>query len=81
MSNAMGGGGRGSDGFRHLLEHLGPATQSWLEDTRKHTFKWDLQDLNALSASVGKELEGKDVAELEKQRDHRLIGVFQLMKN
>jgi hypothetical protein len=27
MANAMGGGG-GSDGFRHLLEHLGPATET-----------------------------------------------------
>jgi 3-hydroxyacyl-CoA dehydrogenase len=26
LANAMGGGG-GSDGFRHLLEHLGPASR------------------------------------------------------
>lgn len=77
MSNAMGGGG-GTDGFRHFLEHLGPATKIWLDDMREHTFKYDNQSLDSLSASVGKELEGKDVQALEAERDRLLVEIMRL---
>ncbi|KAH0282347.1 3-hydroxyacyl-CoA dehyrogenase [Aureobasidium namibiae CBS 147.97] len=71
MSTAMGGGG-GTDGFRHLLEHLGPASKVWLEDMKQHAFTYDKDDLDALSTSVGKELQGKDVKALEAKRDSKL---------
>jgi 3-hydroxyacyl-CoA dehydrogenase len=75
----MGGGG-GSDGFKHLLEHLGPATQAWQEDMRTHAFTWAPKDLDALSASVAEELRGKDVKELERKRDDLLVGILGLKK-
>ncbi len=79
MSNAMGGGG-GSDGFRHMLEHLGPATRGWLDDTRAHSFQWDLQSLDKLSESVFNELKDKNVAALEQKRDSLLVEIFRLKK-
>lgn len=75
LANAMGGGG-GSDGFRHFLEHLGPATREWTKDMKDHTFAWDQESLDALSKSVAEELKGKDTAELERQRDDRLVEMF-----
>lgn len=77
MSNAMGGGG-GTDGFKHLLEHLGPATKTWLDDMREHAFQFNNESLDSLSASVGKELEGKDVQALEAERDRLLVEILRL---
>ncbi|KAI5235679.1 putative hydroxyacyl-CoA dehydrogenase [Aureobasidium subglaciale] len=77
MSNAMGGGG-GTDGFRHLLEHLGPASEAWLADMREHAFVFNKKSLDGLSASVGKELEGKDVQMLEAERDRLLVEILKL---
>ncbi|KAI4746946.1 putative hydroxyacyl-CoA dehydrogenase [Aureobasidium sp. EXF-12298] len=75
LANAMGGGG-GSDGFRHLLEHLGPASKEWIEDMTAHTFPWTSESLDALTKSVGEELDDKDMAALERQRDDRLVEMF-----
>jgi 3-hydroxyacyl-CoA dehydrogenase len=75
MANAMGGGG-GSDGFRHLMEHLGPAMQSWTEDMREHAFDWKPDGIEKLTASVEDELAGKDVAALEQRRDRQLVELF-----
>lgn len=77
MSNAMGGGG-GTDGFRHLLEHLGPASKVWLDDMKQHAFTSDKDSLDSLSASVGEQLEGKDVHALESKRDRQLIELLQI---
>lgn len=77
MANAMGGGG-GGDGFRHMLEHLGPANREWLEDTRAHNFHWDLKALDRLTESVLQELDGKDVPALERERDERLVQVLKI---
>ncbi|KAI5197443.1 hypothetical protein AUEXF2481DRAFT_86728 [Aureobasidium subglaciale EXF-2481] len=77
MSNAMGGGG-GTDGFRHLLEHLGPASEAWLADMREHAFIFNKKSLDGLSASVGEELEGKDVQKLEAERDRLLVEILKL---
>ncbi|KAH0173040.1 putative hydroxyacyl-CoA dehydrogenase, partial [Aureobasidium melanogenum] len=77
MSNAMGGGG-GTDGFRHLLEHLGPASKVWLDDVKQHAFSYDKEGLDALSASVGEQLEGQDVQALESKRDRQLIELLQI---
>jgi 3-hydroxyacyl-CoA dehydrogenase len=77
MANTMGGGG-GSDGFRHLLEHLGPASQSWIEDMQEHAFSWTPGNIDRLTASVNEELAGKDVPVLEQQRDRQLIELFKI---
>lgn len=71
----MGGGG-GSDGFKHLLEHLGPATREWINDMDAHSFAWTPESMHALTKSVGEEMAGKDVAALERQRDERLVNMF-----
>lgn len=73
----MGGGG-GSDGFRHLLEHLGPASQKWVEDMRANEFKWNQDNIDAICASVDQELKGKDIKALEQQRDAKLVGMFKI---
>lgn len=80
MSNAMGGGG-GSDGFRHLLEHLGPASKVWLDDMKQHAFTYDKESLDALSASVGEQLDGQDVQALESKRDRQLIELLKIKEN
>lgn len=79
MANAMGGGG-GSDGFRHLMEHLGPAMQSWTEDMREHAFSWSPDCIEKLTASVEEELAGKDVAALEQRRDRQLVELFRAQR-
>lgn len=73
----MGGGG-GSDGFQHLLEHLGPGTQTWLKDMQEHAFPWTPESIETLGASVAEELKEKDTKALEQRRDELLIGLFQL---
>ncbi|KFG80591.1 hypothetical protein MANI_017583 [Metarhizium anisopliae] len=77
LSNAMGGGG-GTDGFRHFLEHLGPATRSWMDDMQAHAFQWTLEGLATLRESVAKELGGKDTKELERKRDQCLVEVLRV---
>ncbi|KAM4063092.1 3-hydroxyacyl-CoA dehydrogenase, NAD binding domain-containing protein [Hirsutella rhossiliensis] len=80
LANAMGGGG-GSDGFKHLLEHLGPASQSWAQDMQKHAFQWDTASLDALSSSVAEELKLKDIKDLERQRDEQLVELFRMRRS
>ncbi|EXK23356.1 hypothetical protein FOMG_19864 [Fusarium oxysporum f. sp. melonis 26406] len=75
VSNALGGGG-GVDGFRHLIEHLGPASEKWLEDIRAHSFKSNHENINLLIASVREELEKEDSAALEARRDRLLVELF-----
>lgn len=73
----MGGGG-GIDGFKHALEHLGPASRFWLDDMKAHAFTWTPKDLDALSASVSEELRGKDTKDLERKRDDLLVKILSL---
>lgn len=75
MANAMGGGG-GLDGFKALLEHLGPASQVWVEDMRRHSFHFTDENIGTLVESVKGELGGKDIQALEAQRDREIIGIF-----
>lgn len=75
MATAMGGGG-GSNGFRHLLEHLGPAAQKWVDDMREHAFELTTENIDSLTRSVDKELQGKDLKELEAERDAKLVELF-----
>ncbi|KAH4130042.1 hypothetical protein HBH74_088390 [Parastagonospora nodorum] len=80
MANAMGGGG-GAEGFKHLLEHLGPASRGWVEDMREHEFDWSEESVGKLSESVGEELDGRDVDALEKRRDEGLVRLFKENKH
>src|SRR5450755_1608600 len=41
MTNILGGGGGGPTGFRHLLEHLGPAITAWTKDMNAHAVALD----------------------------------------
>ncbi|KAI4934602.1 hypothetical protein J4E85_002460 [Alternaria conjuncta] len=77
LANAMGGGG-GSEGFKHLLEHLGPASRVWVEDMQEHKFDWSQDSIDALGSSVSDELQGKDVQELEQKRDDDLVKFFKI---
>lgn len=79
LSNAMGGGG-GVDGLKHVLEHLGPASRSWLDDMKAHAFTWTPKELDALTASVSEELRGKDTKDLERKRDELLVEILSLKK-
>lgn len=72
LSNVSAGGG-GKDGFRHLLEHLGPAVQGWLKDMKDKQISYDAETYDKLSESVRKEQEIFDIKEVEKQRDELLV--------
>ncbi|GFP58758.1 L-carnitine dehydrogenase [Trichoderma asperellum] len=77
LSHTMGGGG-GIDGFKHALEHFGPAYRVWLDDMKAHAFTWTPENLDALTASVSEELRGKDPKDLEQKRDDMLIKILSL---
>ncbi|KAM3517997.1 hypothetical protein MY4038_010206 [Beauveria bassiana] len=77
MSNAMGGGG-GSNGFKHLLKHLGPAAEEWIKDMKAHAFSWTPEQLTTLGDSVAEGLSTQSVHELERKRDATLVELFRL---
>lgn len=79
MANAMGGGG-GSQGFRHMLEHLGPAVQAWLEDMKAHQFEYMPENYDKLGASISEEMKNKDTEQLERERDEQLIELLSLQQ-
>ncbi|KAF2135505.1 uncharacterized protein K452DRAFT_303503 [Aplosporella prunicola CBS 121167] len=79
MTNALGGGG-GMDGFRHLLEHIGPGMAAWEADMREHQFGWSKEDLGAVSGEVGKWMEKLDADEVQKERDEVLLALLKLKK-
>ncbi|RFU32137.1 hypothetical protein B7463_g4214, partial [Scytalidium lignicola] len=77
MTNILGGGG-GKTGFKHLIEHLGPATQVWKKDMDAHAFKWDTQGIGKLDASVQDLLSTMDPKVVEEQRDEVLVKLILL---
>ena len=77
LANAMGGGG-GSEGLKHLVEHLGPASRVWVEDMQAHKFGWSQESIDVLGSSVADELQGRDVKELEQKRDDDLVKFFKM---
>ncbi|RFU76003.1 3-hydroxyacyl- dehyrogenase [Trichoderma arundinaceum] len=82
MTNALGGGGS-AEGFRHLLEHIGVASQIWLEDMRAKEFDWSVDSREKLVEEVAKMFAGMKGTseELIKQRDEALIELLKLKKN
>lgn len=75
MSNVMGGGG-GLEGFKHLLQYLGPASRVWKEDMDKFAFDWSDANCQRLIDSVGEELRVHDTTVVEKERDETLISLL-----
>ncbi|WP_370290028.1 3-hydroxyacyl-CoA dehydrogenase NAD-binding domain-containing protein [Nocardioides sp.] len=61
----------GAGGLRHILEHLGPPTQMWMDSLGAPQLTPALADL--LVAGVDDELAGIDQHELRRQRDELLV--------
>lgn len=68
MTNILGGGG-GIEGFRHIIEHLGPASQMWAKDMDDHAFQFDAKGLSRVEESVKVWLDKVGAADVEAQRD------------
>lgn len=74
MTKVFGGGG-GAGGFRHLLAHLGPGAQKWLEDMKDHAYVRNDANIDKLDKSVQEMLVNNQPEEVSKQRDQGLIEV------
>lgn len=68
MSNILGGGG-GIEGFRHIIEHLGPASQTWAKDMNDYAFQFDAEGVSRVEDSVKVWLDKVGAADAEAQRD------------
>jgi 3-hydroxyacyl-CoA dehydrogenase len=68
MTNALGGG----RDFAHLMDHLGPAMQVWLDDMQKHKFKFESQQVDTVKQRVNEWVSKVDLAEVEENRDTSL---------
>jgi len=64
----------GAGGLAHVLEHLGPPTQKWMDDLGAPQMSPDLADL--LVRGVKDELNDIDQTELTRQRDQLLVGLL-----
>ncbi len=64
----------GAGGLAHVLEHLGPPTQEWMDDLRDVQLTPELAEL--LVAGVGAELAGLDRAALVSRRDQLLVDLL-----
>jgi len=74
MTKVLGGGG-GAGGFRHLVTHLGPGAQKWLEDMKDHAYVRSDANIDKLDKSVQEMLVNNHPQEVAKQRDEGLIEV------
>ncbi|KAJ6000983.1 hypothetical protein N7481_001392 [Penicillium waksmanii] len=77
MTNVLGGGGD----FRHLLEHLGPASRAWTEDMRNHEFDFNSESLDALNGSVQEWVSKVDVETEERKRDNSMLALIKDKSN
>lgn len=68
-------------GFKHLLEHLGPAARKWGADMEKEKFEYTESNIAKLAESVQVQLENSDVAALEAERDRLLVELLELKKS
>ncbi|KAJ5797710.1 uncharacterized protein N7503_007006 [Penicillium pulvis] len=75
MTKVLGGGG-GPGGFRHLVTHLGPGAQKWLEDMREHAYVRNDANIDKLDKSVQEMLVNNHPKDVEQQRDEGLIEVI-----
>ena len=79
MCNILGGGG-GKEGFKHLLEHLGPATVVWTKDMNANAFEWTTENKGKLDESVQEWLGKVDMGAIETERDNVLIDIVKLKR-
>lgn len=77
MASAFGGGG-GEEGFRHMLNHLGPGIQHWLADMRTHAFDWSSESLDTIAKSLQDELKNHPSKQVEEARDKLTIDLVKL---
>jgi len=70
------GGGEG--GIARLIEHLGPAIESWWADEADWK-KFPEGSTEVLVEGCKKAMHGKDIQEMEKVRDQRLIGLLKIL--
>ncbi|KAL4807204.1 3-hydroxyacyl-CoA dehydrogenase, partial [Aspergillus unguis] len=75
MTNVLGGGG-GKEGFRHLLTHLGPASQAWIKDMKDNAFVFNEENVQKLDDSVQEMLSEGDAKQVEEQRDEALVDMI-----
>lgn len=78
--NILGGGG-GKDGFRNLLEHLGPATRAWTADMSAHAYDWTKENQGKLDKSVQAWLGHTDMQAVKTERYNVLIDLVNLKGN
>lgn len=74
----LGGGGGGIAGFKHSLDHTGPANQIWLKDMAEHRFEYSTESVQKLADSVEEELKDMENPDLEGTRNIFLQRVQQL---
>lgn len=77
----LGGGGGGIEGFKHAVEHTGPANASWQEDMTQHRFEYKPDSIQRLVDSVKSELAELGEVDLEGTRDRFLREVQTLKGN
>ena len=65
----------GEGGIRHVLDHLGPPIESWWADLGTPAMTEELKD--KICAGVEELLEGRQLAQLEPERDQLLIGLIE----
>jgi 3-hydroxyacyl-CoA dehydrogenase len=75
MKDVLGGGG-GSNGFQHIMLHIGPAMEGWLKDMETNSYQYNEENLKMLSGSVEKMLTGVDFEKLENERNDLMIDLF-----
>ncbi|MGU3437887.1 3-hydroxyacyl-CoA dehydrogenase NAD-binding domain-containing protein [Actinomycetes bacterium M1A6_2h] len=68
----------GEGGMRHLLEHLGPPTQKWMDDLGEPQLTPELAD--KLVAGIDDEMTGVDQAGLVADRDRLLVDIMRLKR-
>ncbi|MGB7362586.1 MAG: 3-hydroxyacyl-CoA dehydrogenase NAD-binding domain-containing protein [Rhodococcus sp. (in: high G+C Gram-positive bacteria)] len=68
----------GPGGMRHLLEHLGPPTQKWMDDLGQPQLTSELTD--TLVAGMDEQMAGIDQAGLAADRDRLLLDIMRLKR-
>ncbi|WP_433607649.1 3-hydroxyacyl-CoA dehydrogenase NAD-binding domain-containing protein [Prescottella agglutinans] len=68
----------GAGGMRHLLEHLGPPTQKWMDDLGTPQLTPELAD--KLVAGIDHEMAGIDQPGLVADRDRLLVDIMRLKR-
>lgn len=69
-------GGRG--GFKHFVEHIGPATQVWTDDMKAHEFHYTPESTKVLAAAVEELLSKTSHEEAERYRDATTIEILKI---